>query len=72
MSRRVASVSRRVAGMSRACGGMSRHVARRRATSHNDVRSHPTGPLSPSPLRHESVEVQILVMTPRGAGTCSN
>jgi hypothetical protein len=62
---RVASVSRACHAVSRACravsracrervAGMSRRVARRRAASHNVVRSHPTGPLSPSPLGHSA------------------
>eukprot|EP00966_Prymnesium_polylepis_P014932 345176-Prymnesium_polylepis.1 len=33
---------------------MSRRVTRRRAASHNVVRSRPTGPLSPSPLDHSA------------------
>eukprot|EP00966_Prymnesium_polylepis_P057905 1340953-Prymnesium_polylepis.1 len=56
MSRRVASVSRRVAGMSRACRG----TRACRDVSRGVVRSHPTGPLSPSPLGHPSSTLKIL------------
>ena len=57
---RVVSMSRHVATCRERVAGMSRRVTRRRAASHNVVRSRPTGPLSPSPLGHSSSTLKML------------